>query len=55
MQTIWADPDVCRLAAANLGCWQCNVGRGGRMLSVNPSRNWRCLQVEGRMFQGEHI
>lgn len=52
LQVIRAGPDVCSPLAGNPGCLQSNVGRGGRMLSVNPGRKWRCLQVGGRMFAG---
>ena len=54
LQIIRAGPDVCRPLAGNPGCLQSNVGRGGLMLSVNPGREWRCLQVGARMFAGRY-
>jgi hypothetical protein len=54
LQIIQANPDVCRLLAANLGCWLNNVGQEPRILSANPGRNRRCLQVGRRMFVGRY-
>jgi hypothetical protein len=38
----------------NLGCWQNNVGQEPWILSDNPGRNRRCLQVGGRMFASRY-
>jgi putative transposase len=54
-QIIWAKADVCGLLSANLGCWQNNVGQEPWILSDNPGRNRRCLQVGGRMFASRYI
>jgi len=54
LQTIWVGPDVCRLLADNLGCWQINVGSRPRILSVNLGRESGCLQVGAPMFAGRY-
>jgi hypothetical protein len=54
LQIIWVGPDVCRLLADNLGCWQNNVGLRPRILSINLGRKSRCLQAEARMFAGRY-
>jgi hypothetical protein len=54
LQIIWVNPDVCRLLANNLGCWQINVGSKPRILSVNLGRKSRCLQAEAPMFAGRY-
>jgi len=54
LQTIWVGPDVCRLLAINLGCWQNNVGLRPPILSINLGRKLRCLQAGARMFAGRY-
>ena len=54
LQIIWARPDVCRLLAINLGCWQNNVGSRPPILSVNLGRKSGCLQAQRSMFAGRY-